>query len=139
MEQIEDKVFNIYKRFLKDNGVFHRAMQVHKQRMNKMGAEHFLYWLNKDPMKIMSNADMFTTWANTKERKLFWWKISNRWKIKCLKEKIGYYRYYKYDYIKVVEMLMKFEQKHRLDISGEELKFVVLSIKELNELKDKLI
>lgn len=139
MKHIKDKVFNEYKRFLKNNGVFCRAMQIHKQRMDKMGAERFLYWFNKDPLRIMSNADMFTSWAESKERKLFWWKISNRWKIKCLKEKIGYYKYNKYDYSTVVKMLMRFEQKYRLDISGEELKFVVLNIKELNELKDKLI
>lgn len=139
MEDEEKNVFNIYKRFLKDNGVFYRAMQIHKQRMDKMGAERFLYWFNKDPLAIISNADMFTSWAGTKEKKIFWWKISNRWKIKCLKEKIGYYKYTKWDYNKVISMLLRFEEKHELDITKEEFNFVDSSISELNELKNKLI
>ena len=132
-------VFNEYKRFLKDNGVFYRAMQIHKQRMNKMGTERFFYLFNKDPLTIISNADMFTSWAGTKEKKIFWWKISNRWKVKCLKEKIGDYKYTKWDYSKVISMLLRFEEKHKLDITEEEFNFVDSSINELNELKNKLI
>ena len=82
---------------------------------------------------------MFTTWASTKEKKIFWWKISNKWKIKCLKEKIGDYKYTRYDYNKVISMLTRFETEHSSDLSDEDRKFVTLSVKELDDIKNKLI
>ena len=139
MEDEEKNVFNIYKRFLKDNGVFYRTMQIHKVRMNKMGIERFMNYFNISPQQILSDSNMFTTWASTKEKKIFWWKISNKWKIKCLKEKIGDYKYTRYDYYKVISMLTRFETEHSSDLSDEDRKFVTLSVKELDDIKNKLI
>lgn len=139
MKDEEKNVFNIYKRFLKDNGVFYRAMQIHKQKMDKFGVERFMNYFIEDPKTIMSTSTLFTIWANTKEKKIFWWNISNKWKVKCLKEKIGDYKYTKYDYKRAISMLIKFETEHNSDLSDEDRKFVALSVKELDDIKNKLI
>lgn len=94
MDNVEG-ILKIYKRFLKENGVYTRAMYLHLngcgRKSRKITPEKFKNKLSyfSDPMCLLSNVGIFCIWRESSEGDYFWWKISNKWKIKCINECIG--------------------------------------------------
>ena len=84
MLSFEEKV-KIYKRFLKENGVYKRVIEIHcngtyydrKKRKFPTCLEHFgiLTWIQ--------NSNCFCTWYYTKEGDLFWYALSVLWQMHC--------------------------------------------------------
>ena len=76
-----DKVFKIYLRFLKEEGVYQRVLSIHSKN-RKLNAKKVLkndtYFAN-----WIQNEDTFCLWSSTKEGKDFWWIIHLLWLIKC--------------------------------------------------------
>ena len=72
-----NKVFKFYLRFLKEEGVYHRALSIHGKN-NKISAKKvlqddilFTHWIQHE--------DTFCLWSSTKEGKDFWWIIHLQW------------------------------------------------------------
>ena len=92
-EKVFEEVFKAYTRFLKDNGVYKRAMELHSTH-NKDCNDTLPIIKKKlcelsSPIYFISNVFMFCAWAGTSEGEDFWWKISVKWEIKCALENIG--------------------------------------------------
>lgn len=85
-----DSALKAYKRFLKDYGIYYRVFNVYSKKFHSY--EEFKnearIMLNS-PLRFLSNSSFFCSWANTQEGRLFWWKYSILWKIKCVNESIG--------------------------------------------------
>lgn len=87
-----NKILKIYLRFLKEEGVYHRALSIHSGN-GKINAKKalqddilFTHWIQHE--------ETFCLWSSTKEGKDFWWIIHLQWLIKCLDfcngERIGH-------------------------------------------------
>ena len=80
-----DEAVKIYTRFLKEHGVFKRAIEIHKYgaRERETTFEASLrkcdYWYN-----WLQDDYCFCLWRYTKERDEFWWALSILWQIMCV-------------------------------------------------------
>jgi len=77
-----DKIFKVYSRFLKEEGIYHKVLTIHGKG-NKFSAKNvlqkdhmFTHWIQHD--------STFCLWSNTNEGRDFWMEIHLLWLIKCL-------------------------------------------------------
>jgi hypothetical protein len=84
MLSFEEKV-KIYKRFLKDNGVFKRTLDIHcKGTYKKPKIYRFPDCLKRtSTLGWIQDSDCFCTWCHTREGDLFWWALSLLWQEQC--------------------------------------------------------
>ena len=86
------EITKIYIRFLKDNGIFRRAIELHRTHNKSIAVKNFnrnkllrvLRYTNY-PFQFMSDSTAFCTWDDTIEGNEYWWIKSLLWKIECLK------------------------------------------------------
>ncbi len=82
-----DEAVKIYIRFLKEHGVYKRAIEIHKYGAREgdrdipfkealKKSEHWYNWLQDD--------NCFCLWRDTKELDDFWWALSILWQIMCV-------------------------------------------------------
>lgn len=83
-----DEAYKAYKRFLKDEGVYKRAMEIHslKGEFNEHSIKKKLSMVR--PSQWIQNSMAFYQWCYTPEGETFWWPISILWQIKCLQQEI---------------------------------------------------
>ena len=80
---MEDKltVSKHYIRFLKEQGVYRRALSIHRRNFNgKISAIFFTY----RPAAWLQNSSAFCCWGHTREGDIFWWPISILWQCECI-------------------------------------------------------
>lgn len=84
-----ENVFKLYKRFLKENGIYKRVFEIHKKsyackRTNSLrkalDATEYDRWLQ--------DCDLFCLWRGSYEGEHFWWLKHIKWVI-CLRETYG--------------------------------------------------
>ena len=87
-----DKVVKRYKRFLKENGIYRRAIEIH---MEKNHIYHPFSQKYKNLSEAlngiayydwMQSTKSFCMWASTKEGDAFWWFYSILWRYICFNE-----------------------------------------------------
>lgn len=88
-----DTNFKRYKRFMKDNGLYARMMQIHlgecSSHNKRIFSELKSFLCNTvEPFSWIQGAAAFCSWSSTKEGDLFWWLISIRWQAICIKESL---------------------------------------------------
>jgi len=74
-----------YFRFLKEYGVFSKAMAIHKgkiKRFNYLGLSDLLDTC--DPYVWIQNSNVFCTWSRSDEGDLFWWGVCILWQCECV-------------------------------------------------------
>lgn len=86
-----DTIFKRYKRFMKDNGLYTRMMQIHLGKCSSHNKRKFselksILCNDIEPYSWIQGADVFCTWSLTKEGDLFWWLTNIRWQVICIKE-----------------------------------------------------
>lgn len=70
-----------YIRFLKEQGVYRRALSLHKRNLNGNVKNIFLTYR---PATWVENASAFCVWSQTSEGDIFWWPISILWQCECV-------------------------------------------------------
>ena len=70
-----------YIRFLKEQGVYRRALSLHKRNLNGNVKNIFLTYR---PATWVENASAFCIWSKTREGDIFWWPISILWQCECV-------------------------------------------------------
>jgi len=134
-----DEVIKTYKRYLKDNGVFNQVLKIH--RLHCKGSHKVEEILVKAflPLDFIANSNTFTFWETLKEGRLFWWGISNKWKYKCLTEKIGGENIYPLSsYLSTIDMYESFLDEYQSVLEKEEINRYNKMILNLNEESKKL-
>ena len=121
-----DKIFKIYSRFLKEEGIYHRTLSIHGGN-GKLSAKNalkgdilFTHWIQHE--------DTFCLWSRTKEGKDFWWIIHLQWLIRCLDfcngELIGSFMFDK-SYVKnSIEFFLNHFNPHSVD--NEKMKNILM-------------
>lgn len=77
-----------YIRFLKEQGVYRRALSLHKRNLNGNVKKIFLTYR---PASWVQNTSAFCVWSQTREGDIFWWPISILWQCECTLEKYDDY------------------------------------------------
>ena len=83
-----DEAYKIYKRFLKDEGIFRRALEIHSEcrHLNEHLIKKKLFLTM--PSQWIQSCGTFCQWCRSPEGDKFWWPISILWQIKCLQQDI---------------------------------------------------
>jgi len=106
-------IYKHYIRFLKEQGVYRRALSLHKRNFNGNVKKIFLTFR---PSSWVQNSSAFCVWCQTREGDIFWWPISILWQCECTLEK-----YDDYDspegLIRLIDDYIEFFNKH----IGEEI------------------
>ena len=136
-----DEVKKRYERFLKEMGVYKRAIDIHSGRVNELSKRNIAYQAiiktNTYPRSWIQSNGTFCTWSRTPEKDVFWWAISLLWQYECCENDIlldGY------NYVHNV-MYLKEDFKRYLEYYnniGDE-KNSSISINTLEKLKEKII
>ena len=136
-----DEVKKRYERFLKEMGVYKRAIDIHSGRVNELSKRNIAYQAiiktNTYPRSRIQSNGTFCTWSRTPEKDVFWWAISLLWQYECCENDIlldGY------NYVHNV-MYLKEDFKRYLEYYnniGDE-KNSSISINTLEKLKEKII
>ena len=136
-----DEVKKRYERFLKEMGVYKRAIDIHSGRVNELSKRNIAYQAiiktNTYPRSWIQSNGTFCTWSRTPEKDGFWWAISLLWQYECCENDIlldGY------NYVHNV-MYLKEDFKRYLEYYnniGDE-KNSSISINTLEKLKEKII
>ena len=75
-----DEAYKAYKRFLKEKGVYTRALKIHSKGMfNEREIRENLFKIK--PSQWIQDGSVFCSWDRTSEGGLFWWSISILWQI----------------------------------------------------------
>ena len=82
-----DEVKKRYERFLKEMGVYKRAIDIHSRRENVLPKRGIAYQsklkANTFPRSWIQSSGTFCTWSRTPEKDVFWWAISLLWQYEC--------------------------------------------------------
>jgi len=82
-----DEAYKAYKRFLKEKGVYTRALKIHSKGLfNERVIIKKLLAIK--PSDWIQNGSVFCSWCRTPEGDLFWWSVSILWQITCLEHDI---------------------------------------------------
>ena len=81
-----DRKVKKYKRFLKEHGIFKRAIHIHQYGEDFCNVRESIRkfpdcLLGHDPCNWIQNARAFCSWVNTNEGDCFWWSISLLWQL----------------------------------------------------------
>jgi len=77
-----DDIFKAYKRFLKEEGVFKRAFELHSNgAFGEEGIKRKL--LSRRPCDWIQDSYAFCGWYDTPEGVCLWWPLCLLWKIEC--------------------------------------------------------
>ena len=86
------KAKKIYFRFLKDHGIFNRAIWLHKngddgsiKRTAPMTLDVALNYC-ENPIGWIQSSGCFCTWIETDEGQMYWHDISELWKLECIEK-----------------------------------------------------
>ena len=89
-ENIQE-IAKIYIRFLKDNGIFKRALELHYTHnrgivVKNNNRDVLLKALRHSdyPFQFISDSGTFCIWRDTEEGEDYWWMKSLLWRIECL-------------------------------------------------------
>lgn len=86
-----------YERFLKEMGVYKRAIQIHnngpipfkkKSVLGRIGYPEILKTNSAYPRGWIQTSGIFCTWAKSPEKDVFWWPISLLWQAECIENDI---------------------------------------------------
>lgn len=137
-----DAVIKAYKRCLKDNGVFNQTLKIHLLYHKDSHSVEDILIQASSPLNFLVNASTFAYWDSLKEGRLFWWRISNEWKYKCLTEKIGgEYIYPLTSYLNTIDMYGRFLYEFQGTLEKEEIdkyhKMISILKEECNKLMYK--
>jgi hypothetical protein len=137
-----DEVKKRYERFLKEMGVYKRAIEIHSGRVNGLCKRNIAYptiiKANTYPRSWIHSSGTFCTWSRTPEKDVFWWAISLLWQYECYENNIlldGY------SYVHNI-MFLKDDFRRYLEFYnniGDEKKYSSISINTLEKLKEKII
>ena len=137
-----DEVKKRYERFLKEMGVYKRAIDIHSRRENVLPKRGIAYQsklkANTFPRSWIQSSGTFCTWSRTPEKDVFWWAISLLWQYECYENDIlldGY------NYVHNV-MYLKEDFRRYLEYYnniGDEKGCSSISINTLEKLKEKII
>lgn len=87
-----DEVKKRYERFLKEMGVYKRAVDIHSGRVHGLYKRSIAYPVviknNTYPRTWIQSSGTFCTWSRTPEKDVFWWGISLLWQYECQENKI---------------------------------------------------
>ena len=130
-----DEVKKRYERFLKEMGVYKRAIEIHSGR--KIAYQDIIK-ANTYPRSWIQSCGTFCTWSKTPEKDVFWWAISLLWQYECHENRIlldgnNYVhdvKYLKHDLGRYLEFYNNI---------GDEKKYSSISINTLEKLKEKII
>jgi len=137
-----DEVKKRYERFLKEMGVYKRAIEIHSKRTNELSKTNIAYQFalkaNTYPRSWIQSCGTFCTWSKTPEKDVFWWAISLLWQYECHENRIlldgnNYVhdvKYLKHDLGRYLEFYNNI---------GDEKKYSSISINTLEKLKEKII
>lgn len=82
----EKKILKLYMRFLKEEGIYYRAIKIHKNAAKKRNLEKYFDVFNVTPPDMwIQNSYIFCHWLETKEGQMFWWLKDIYWKFECYK------------------------------------------------------
>lgn len=82
-----DEAYKAYKRFLKEKGVYARALKIHSKGLfNERVIRERLFIIK--PSQWIQDGSVFCSWRRTSEGDLFWWSVSILWQITCLEHDI---------------------------------------------------
>lgn len=136
-------IFKIYKRFLKENSVFRRALYIHtnhelKGNKKPISVNDVRESLMKAPdaLSFIASAFSFCDWAKTKEGRCYWYFINIKWKTKCILENIGCV--YTKEKIKDVIEIMKDFSNEFCFFDAEKKEKYEIEKKEVEKLKNIL-
>ena len=137
-----DEVKKRYERFLKEMGVYKRAIDIHSKSVNGLPKRGIAYQAkiksNTYPRSWIQSSGTFCTWSRTPEKDVFWWAISLLWQYECYENNIlldGY------NYVHNV-MFLKDDFRRYLEYCDNirnEKNFSSVSINTLEKLKEKII
>jgi len=89
---IDDKIIKKYKRFLKENGIYQRAIELHSYHNCKktilslygdIKKFNFKSLLAYNPKDWMQSTALFCLWSGTKEGEKYWFEKSILWLSQC--------------------------------------------------------
>ncbi len=137
-----DAVIKAYKRCLKDNGVFSQTMKIHLLHNKDSHSVEDILIQASSPLDFLVKTNIFAYWDSLKEGRLFWWRISNEWKYKCLTEKIGGESIYTLSsYRNAIEIYERFLDEFQRILEKEEIdryyKMISILKEECNKLMHK--
>lgn len=135
-----DAVIKAYKRCLKDNGVFSQTLKIHCLHCKHNNSVEDILIQASSPLDFLVKTNIFAYWDVLKEGRLFWWRISNEWKYKCLTEKIGGENIYTLSsYTSTIDMYERFLDEFHYILEKEEVDKYDKMISILKEERNKLI
>lgn len=135
-----DAVIKAYKRCLKDNGVFSQALKIHRLHCKHNNSLEDILIQASSPLDFLVKSNIFAFWDASKEGRLFWWRISNEWKYKCLTEKIGGENIYPpSSYFNTIDMYERFLDEFQDILEEEEIDRYDKMISILREERNKLM
>jgi len=84
-----DNVFKLYKRFLKENGIYKRVFEIHKKSYGRKHTNSLRKALDATEYdRWLQDCDLFCLWRGSYEGEYFWWLKHIKWVI-CLRETYG--------------------------------------------------
>lgn len=131
-----------YERFLKEMGVYKRAIDIHSGRINVLPKKNIAYQAiikaNTFPRSWIQSSGTFCTWSRTPEKDVFWWAISLLWQYECNENSIML------DGNNYVHNVMYLKEDFRRYLEyynniGNEKNYSSISINTLEKLKEKII
>lgn len=135
-----DEAVKIYTRFLKEHGVFKRAIEIHKYGAREREKEttfeaslrkcdYWYEWLQDDYC--------FCLWRYTKEHDEFWWALSILWQVTCFHNDItGVINVNRR--IRLQECINSIDRYNDWFSCHENTGLSCIDEKTINELKDKI-
>jgi hypothetical protein len=85
-----DQIVKRYKRFLKENGIYKRAISIHMNsydfRKENCKSLSNLFSTCSQPDDFLKLISKFCVWAQTPEGRGYWWALSLHWREICLAE-----------------------------------------------------
>jgi len=128
-----------YERFLKEMGVYRRAIQIHTYGTGKRRYGYpTILKINCHVRSWIQSSGTFCTWLRTPEKDVFWWAISLLWQYECYENRI---LLDDTNYVPDVKFLNDDFRRYLeyYNNIGDEKKYSSISINTLEKLKDKII